>query len=478
MTFKGINTLTCRYSIPSPSSPIHDTLSRWGSASMEHPALIVNPATEDDVLAAVEVARLNHLKVLPVGGTHGSFVSVTPSTLYLDMSALDAIEVDKTRQTVTFGGGVTAGKLLKALTAAGFYAPLPDSNTVGVIGALLGGGTSYFMGLKGLTVDSVESLRVVTAGKNAAEARTIGPSSPPEERALFHTLCGAGYGLGAVVSATLRIYPVEELHLTENKVWTRQLIFPPSGLKPAAEAFLKLQVQATQIAQLLFVRSPPGTPNARSPVVILSTSYFGSSSEAEAAAAILLDDDLSAKAILAKTTLVPLEAINDKLDPLNSHAGHKLMMVSRVLGHTIEGITASFYKWLAATDQYPDAQGSNVLFSAHSSLKSQQIGKETPGVHHLVEQGLRERGCMIMSMVWCFSPETATKLAGHGKEVVELNLKAQQETKIWQPPSFMSSGAKLEELFSKETAENIRAAKKTWDGDGVFWSPYEMSERL
>jgi hypothetical protein len=60
---------------------------------------------------------------------------------------------------------------------------------------------------------------------------------------------------------------------------------------------------------------------------------------------------------------------------------------------------------------------------------------------------------------------------------VELNLKVQQETKIWQPPSFMSSGAKLEELFSKETAEKIRAAKKTWDENGVFWSPFEMSER-
>jgi hypothetical protein len=85
---------------------------------------------------------------------------------------------------------------------------------------------------------------------------------------------------------------------------------------------------------------------------------------------------------------------------------------------------------------------------------------------------------MIMSMVRCFSPETAGKLSGLGREVIELNLKAQQETKFWQPPSFMSSGAKLEALFSKETAEKIRAAKKTWDGNGVFWSPYEMSERL
>ncbi|KAH6693795.1 hypothetical protein F5X68DRAFT_273288 [Plectosphaerella plurivora] len=478
-SLKDLNRLACRYTIPSSSTPITETLSRWGAASLKHPAIIVHPTTEHDVVAAVEVARQNQLKVLPAGGTHGSFVSVTSQNLYLDMSELDDIAINKTRQTVTIGGGVTVGKLLKALTAAGFYAPIPDSNAVGVVGAVLGGGTSHFLGLNGLTVDNVENLRVVTAGNDTAEARTVSASSHAEERALFHALCGAGYGLGAVVSATLRIYPVEELHLTENKVWTRQLIFPPRALEPAAEAFIKLQAYGPLPAQntnLLFVRSPPGTPNAGSPVIILSTSYFGPSSEAEAAAADLLDQELSAQAIHTKTSLVPLETMNDALEPLNSHAGHKLMMASKLRGHTMEGINASFDKWLATTDRYPDAQGTNILFSAQNSLKSQRLGKETPGADHLVEESIRERGCMVMSMVWCFSPETASALSGFSKEIVEINLKVQQGVKASQPPSFMSSGTKLEDLFLKERAEKVRAGKKMWDGNGVFWSPFEMSD--
>lgn len=91
-------------------------------------------------MVAIDYSRKNALQLLPAGGGHGSFVPVTSKTLYLDLKRFDKVEVDNNAQTVTVGGGAVTGQLVKACTDQGFYTTWVNSNAVGVVGSILGGG--------------------------------------------------------------------------------------------------------------------------------------------------------------------------------------------------------------------------------------------------------------------------------------------------------------------------------------------------
>ena len=101
----------------------------------------MTPKTEDDVLAAIEHAKQNSLRVVPAGGGHGNFVPIDSRTLYLDMREFKAVALDKTAGTVQIGGGATVRDVMEAICAEGYYTTWPNSNAVGMVGAVLGGGS-------------------------------------------------------------------------------------------------------------------------------------------------------------------------------------------------------------------------------------------------------------------------------------------------------------------------------------------------
>lgn len=124
-----------------PSTPLYRSVSRWSdSGILERPALTIVPESEEDILVAIDYCRKNALQLLPAGGGHGSFVPVTSKTLYLDLKKFDKVEVDSNAQTVTVGGGAVTSQLVKACTDQGFYTTWVNSNAVGVVGSILGGG--------------------------------------------------------------------------------------------------------------------------------------------------------------------------------------------------------------------------------------------------------------------------------------------------------------------------------------------------
>ena len=117
-----------------------DPISRWSDSNVSQPAVSVIPDTESDIVQAIQYARQNELTVIPSGGGHGSFVPITAKTLYLNLKKFSKIALDEAGQTVTIGGGVTSGQLLNTLAERGFYTVVPNSNAVGMVGFVLGGG--------------------------------------------------------------------------------------------------------------------------------------------------------------------------------------------------------------------------------------------------------------------------------------------------------------------------------------------------
>ena len=114
--------------------------SRWSNSNVEAPALIVVPQNEDEITQAIKTAGEQNLTVLPAGGATGAFVPVNKDKLYLSMEKFDQIHLDESKQTVTIGGGVLVGPLLRYLARRGFYTVYPSSNAIGMAGFVLGGG--------------------------------------------------------------------------------------------------------------------------------------------------------------------------------------------------------------------------------------------------------------------------------------------------------------------------------------------------
>lgn len=170
----GLNTLKCGIIFPN-SDDSYQGLPRWSTTNVGKPALVVIPETEKDVQAAILVARDNNLSIVTGGGGHGTFVPVGSENMYIDMSRFRNIKLDKDHGIVQVGGGVLSGELLRALASHGYYTPLPNSNAVGVVGCILGGGSTAFNGLHGYMADIVISFRLVTSEGDIIE---VGPSSP------------------------------------------------------------------------------------------------------------------------------------------------------------------------------------------------------------------------------------------------------------------------------------------------------------
>jgi FAD/FMN-containing dehydrogenase len=123
------------------SKPVLESVSRWSSTGIiERPALTIIPNTEEDIIKTIEYAKEHALQLLPVGGGHGFLAPITSKTLYLDLKRFNKVEVDSDNQTVAVGGGAVTSDLIKTCTERGFYTTWPNSNAVGVVGCILGGG--------------------------------------------------------------------------------------------------------------------------------------------------------------------------------------------------------------------------------------------------------------------------------------------------------------------------------------------------
>ena len=87
------------------------------------------------------------------------------------------------------------------------------------MGSTLGAGLGPLMGYRGLMIDALESVRLVTAdGKIVTASQNQNPE-------LFWAIRGAGTNFGIVVSATLKVY-----NITNNgQAMVAQLLFPASA---------------------------------------------------------------------------------------------------------------------------------------------------------------------------------------------------------------------------------------------------------
>ena len=168
-----------------------------------YPDIIVQAATEADVVAAVRLAKTNNWKVgVRSGGHSWSCNHVREGGMLLDISRLNAVSVDPQAMRATAGPGCRGNELDDLLAKQELFFPVGHCHGVGLGGFLLQGGFGWCSRVLGMACESVLQIDYVDADGELRHA------SPEENADMYWAARGAGPGFcGIVTKFHLRLYP-------------------------------------------------------------------------------------------------------------------------------------------------------------------------------------------------------------------------------------------------------------------------------
>src|SRR5437867_3048833 len=135
-----------------PTDPSYETARRvfyWNAATERKPLVIVQCASEEDALRAVEFARRHELEVATRAGGHSHLGWGCSNGLVIDLSEMKQIAIDPSRRTARAEGGVLSGEVARAAGRHGLAPVLGQCPGVGASGVILGGGVGWLSGTLG-----------------------------------------------------------------------------------------------------------------------------------------------------------------------------------------------------------------------------------------------------------------------------------------------------------------------------------------
>jgi FAD/FMN-containing dehydrogenase len=241
------------------------------------PTAVVRVADASDVSRVVNLARQTGAELAVRSGGHSrAGHGTSEGGIVLDLSGMNAVEIDAEGRTAWAQTGVKAGDYTKATGEHGLATGLGDTASVGVGGITLGGGVGFLVRKNGLTIDDVLGADVVTAD---GELLAVDEETHPD---LFWALRGGGGNFGVATRLRFRLHDIDE-------VVGGMLMLPASaeviaGLVAAAEA---APDELSMIANIMKAPPMPSVPAEQhgKPVVMALMVYAGDGEAGERAIA-------------------------------------------------------------------------------------------------------------------------------------------------------------------------------------------------
>ena len=131
---------------------------------MRYPQLIVQVATEADVVEAVRFARTHEMKISVRGGGHSCIgAALRDESLLIDLGCLTQVSIDSEACVAAVQPAVTGRDLNHQLALHGLAFPVGHCPSVPLSGFLLNGGLGFNSNRWGPAGFSLEAAKVVTA---------------------------------------------------------------------------------------------------------------------------------------------------------------------------------------------------------------------------------------------------------------------------------------------------------------------------
>lgn len=231
------------------------------------PAAIVRAGDASDVARVVGLARETGAELAVRSGGHSrAGHGTSEGGIVLDLSAMNAVEIDVDGRTAWAQTGVTAGDFTRVTGERGLATGLGDTPSVGLGGITLAGGIGFLVRKNGLAIDDLLAAEVVTAD---GELLAVDEETHAD---LFWALRGGGGNFGVATRLRLRLHEIDE-------VVGGMLLLPAStdvitGLVAAADAAPE---ELSLIAGILKAPPMPFIPAEAhgKPVVVAQLVYAG-----------------------------------------------------------------------------------------------------------------------------------------------------------------------------------------------------------
>jgi FAD/FMN-containing dehydrogenase len=243
-----------RGTVLAPGDTGYDEARRpWNAMVNKRPALIAQCRDADDVATAIVHGRRTGLELgVKCGGHSVLGQSIPDGGLMIDLSRMNAVQVDADRRLAHVQGGALLGDMDRATLEHGMATTAGNVSHTGVGGLTLGGGVGWLARQFGMACDNVVSYEIVTADGSQLTA------SDTENPELYWGLRGGGGNFGVVTEFTFRLHPIR------NQALTVDFFFPPAAARSVLRAFRDLAagapVEATVSAWIGDARPAPFLP--------------------------------------------------------------------------------------------------------------------------------------------------------------------------------------------------------------------------
>lgn len=175
----------------------------WNAMIQRMPALVARCAGVADVRAAVNFARTHQLLTSVKGGGHNiAGNAVCDRGFQIDLSAMKSVRIDVGSKTAHVEPGVTLGEFDHEAQQFGLATPLGINSTTGVAGLTLGAGFGWLSRKRGMTIDNLKAVDIVTADGRLLRA------SKRENPDLFWAVRGGGGNFGIVTRFEFKLHPL------------------------------------------------------------------------------------------------------------------------------------------------------------------------------------------------------------------------------------------------------------------------------
>lgn len=360
-------TLSSLATVHLPSDPGY-SVKRWAPNSEKPAALVVCPATPDDVvqILAFVQGQAPYQSQLPLefavkgGGYSTSGASSCDGGLIIDLQPkMCNVRIDPIAKLAYVGAGCIWEQVDEAAIKHGLATVSAAINKVGVGGSTLSGGLGWLVGQYGLTIDNLVQATTVTS---SGEILTASGSNHAD---LFWALRGGGSYFGVVTEF------VYKLHEQQPDLYSSVLVFPPPRLEAVVSEINAWLAERTNNENAICVFTQGKT--VKQPVFVLHLVYNGDPEEG----ARRFERFVKLKPVHNQSETTSYNKLNTLQNEHTAGGGSKLLRANYIpstpAGIPVALATGVLSLWTTFIKQHPAAENSIIVIELYHPDKWSSI---------------------------------------------------------------------------------------------------------